>query len=88
MHKHVADLVSDVLQRNAANQLAFGSSAHGCAGAPIVRMLLHEAIAAFVRAPRVFTLDNAAGGVSWLDGFALRAPRALPAVVRNRGATR
>ena len=72
------------LQRNATGHLAFGSGPHGCAGATIVRMLLHEAIAAFVRAPRVFTLDHPASGVTWLDGFSLRAPRTLPAVVRER----
>lgn len=75
------------LQRAASAHLAFGAGAHGCVGAGIVRMLLHEAVAAFVRSSREFSVDASSGGVAWLDGFALRAPRAIPTIVRERRAT-
>jgi cytochrome P450 len=76
------------LRRSASGHLAFGAGTHGCVGASIVRLLLHEAMAAFVRAPRTFALiDPDDGGVTWLDGFALRAPRAIPVIVRERTAT-
>jgi len=72
------------LHRSASGHLAFGAGTHGCVGASLVRLLLHEAIAAFVRAPRTFALtDPYGGGVTWLDGFALRAPRGIPAVTRE-----
>lgn len=71
------------VQRNATGHVAFGSGPHVCAGAPIVRMLLHEAIAAFVRAPLAFALANNDGGVTWIDGFALRAPRSIPTTVQQ-----
>jgi len=76
------------LQRSASGHLAFGAGTHGCVGASIVRLLLHEAIAAFVRAPRTFALtDPDGGGVTWLDGFALRAPRGIPAVTQEATAS-
>lgn len=71
------------LQRTAKGHLAFGAGTHGCVGAAVVRMVLQEAIAAFVRAPRAFALDAADGhSVTWLDGFAFRAPRTIPTMVR------
>lgn len=75
------------LQRADSTHLAFGAGAHGCVGASIVRMLLHQAIAAFVRSAREFALDASDDGVAWLHGFSLRAPRAIPTVVRERRAT-
>ena len=75
------------LQRSASGHLAFGAGTHGCVGASIVRLLLHEAMAAFVRAPRTFALIDPDGGdVTWLDGFALRAPRSVPTMARDRTA--
>ena len=66
------------VQRAFSGHLAFGAGAHGCVGASIVRMLLGEAIAAFVTSPRRLTLADVDGtAVTWLDGFALRAPRRL-----------
>ncbi len=74
------------VQRTPAAHLAFGAGVHGCVGAQIVRMLLQEAIAAFVRSPRDVALDTRDGlRVAWLDGFALRAPKSVPVVVRARG---
>ncbi|WP_309672673.1 cytochrome P450 [Gemmatimonas sp.] len=75
------------VQRAEFGHLAFGAGAHRCVGAGIVRILLHEAIAAFVRSAREFELDASDGGVAWLHGFALRAPRAIPTIVRERRAT-
>ncbi|QJR35776.1 cytochrome P450 [Gemmatimonas groenlandica] len=76
------------VQRVESGHLAFGAGAHGCVGAGIVRMLLHEAIAAFVRSPREFDLDASDGGsVKWLDGFAMRPLRAIPTIVRERRAS-
>ena len=76
------------LQRAESGHLAFGAGAHGCVGASMVCMLLQESIAAFARSSRAFELDARDGaGVLWLDGFALRAPRAVPTVVRERRAT-
>lgn len=76
------------LQRTATGHLAFGAGAHGCVGAGIVRMLLHEVVGAFVRGARTFDVDDSEGdSVTWLDGFALRAPRTIPVIVRERTAT-
>ncbi|WP_310570672.1 cytochrome P450 [Gemmatimonas sp.] len=76
------------VQRAESGHLAFGAGAHGCVGAGIVRMLLHEAIAAFVRSSREFELDVRDGaGVTWLNGFALLVPRAIPTVMRERRAS-
>ncbi|WP_411282486.1 cytochrome P450 [Gemmatimonas sp.] len=76
------------VQRAEPRHLAFGVGAHGCVGAGVVRLLLQEAIAAFVRSSREFDLDERDGvGVTWLDGFALRAPRSIPTIVRERRAT-
>jgi cytochrome P450 len=71
------------LQRSASGHVAFGAGTHGCVGASIVRLLLQESMAAFVRTPRTFVLTDPDGAhVTWLDGFALRAPRAVPTIVR------
>jgi cytochrome P450 len=76
------------LQRSASGHLAFGAGTHGCVGASIVRLLLHEAMAAFVRVPRTFTLTAPdGGGVTWLDGFALCAPRSIAVDVREAAAS-
>jgi cytochrome P450 len=72
------------VQRAESAHLAFGAGAHGCVGAGIVRMLLHEIVAAFVCSSRALDLDARDGAdVTWLDGFALRAPRSLPVMVRE-----
>lgn len=67
------------VERPLSGHLALGSGAHGCAGASLVRMLLVESIAAFVASPRTCALSDGAA-VTWLDGFALRAPRTVPVI--------
>ncbi len=76
------------VQRAESGHLAFGAGAHGCVGAGIVRMLLHEAVTAFVCSSHEFDLGApGGGGATWLDGFALRAPRTIPTVARERRVT-
>ena len=76
------------VQRPLSGHLAFGAGVHGCVGAPIVRMMLLEAIAAFVASPHRFTLTDSDGtAVTWLDGFALRAPQRVP-VIASTGTPR
>ena len=76
------------VQRSGSGHLAFGAGVHGCVGASLVRMVLQEALAAFVRAPREFVLDERTGGdFACIDGSSLRAPRDVPFVVRDATAT-
>lgn len=76
------------VQRAESGHLALGAGAHGCVGGSIVRMMLRECVATFVLSAREFDLDDPDGGsVTWLDGFALRAPSSIPTTVRARRAT-
>lgn len=72
------------VQRSGSGHLAFGAGVHGCVGASLVRMVLQESIAAFVRTSREFVLyDRDGAGVTWLNGFASRSPRSIPTIVRG-----
>lgn len=72
------------VRRSGSGHLAFGAGVHGCVGASLVRMVLQESIAAFVRTSREFELhDRDGAGVTWLNGFASRSPRSIPTIVRE-----
>ncbi len=69
------------LRRTPTANLAFGSGAHGCAGAVLVRMLLAEAVQAVVEVSA--SISFVPRDVRWLDGVAMRAPEILPVAWRR-----
>jgi len=67
-------------RRGAPGHLAFGGGLHSCFGAPLIRMAAAVATRALLD-----TTDavESSGPVEWIGGFAIRAPRSLPAVLRR-----
>jgi cytochrome P450 len=64
--------------RSGPPHLTFGRGSHRCAGASVVRMAVTVATAALLETGSSIV---SAGPVEWLDGFAIRAPVSLPAVL-------
>jgi cytochrome P450 len=66
------------LARDASGHVAFGRGSHSCVGAPVVRLAVEIATNALLEASEghVGVRD-----VQWLDGFAIRAPVSLTAVL-------
>lgn len=71
--------------REAGGQVGLGRGMHPCAGASIVRMALAASTNALLLA--IDDLELAAS-VSWLDGFAMRTPSALPVVLHHDASSR
>lgn len=66
--------------RDASAQLSLGRGAHACVGGSIVR----EALAAATRAMLPVLREATVVDVSWMEGFAIRAPTSLRLAVRLR----
>jgi cytochrome P450 len=60
--------------------LAFGRGVHSCAGAQAIRQAMSIATIALLAQPVDIEL---AGQVSWMGGFAIRAPSSLPVLLRT-----
>jgi hypothetical protein len=71
-----------LLDRRPNPHLAFGAGAHACAGASVVRAALVAATAALLRGTAAVEVSEP---TTWIDGFAIRAPASLPAVVCRAG---
>ncbi len=69
------------LGESARAHLAFGRGAHGCPGAPVIRLALAVATDALLS-----TADDVTrlGDAERIDGFAISVPLALPVVLRRR----
>jgi cytochrome P450 len=59
--------------------LAFGRGVHSCAGAQAIRQAVASATTALLAQPVNIEL---AGEVTWMGGFAIRAPSSLPVLLR------
>lgn len=68
------------LDREVRDHVAFGGGPHSCSGARLTRAAAVAATAALLRTTAAIEL---AGPVQWIDGFAIRAPASLPAVLRR-----
>jgi hypothetical protein len=68
------------LDRAARDHHAFGGGAHACSGARLVRAAALTATDALLRTTDTIEL---LAPVTWIDGFAIRAPASLPAVLRR-----
>jgi cytochrome P450 len=66
------------LRRTAKDHVAFGRGAHACSGAGLVRLATAVATEALLGAAESVEL---AGPVHWIDGFAIRVPASLIAVL-------
>lgn len=66
--------------RVARDHLAFGAGAHACAGARLIRSAAALATDALLRTTDAIEL---VGPVTWVDGFAIRAPASLHALLRR-----
>ena len=66
--------------RNAGEHLAFGGGAHSCAGARLIRVAVAVATGALLRTTDAVELT---GPVEWINGFAIRAPASLRALLRR-----
>ncbi len=67
-------------QRASGEHFVFGGGLHACSGARLVRMAAGIATDALLRTADAVELT---GRVDWIDGFAIRAPASLPAVLRR-----
>lgn len=67
------------LQRGGGGHVGLGRGMHPCAGAAIVRLALGVATSALLDVAEDITL---AAPVTWLDGFAIRAPTSLRIVLQ------
>jgi len=77
------------LERPAAGHLALGAGTHRCAGSTLVQFALSVVTAALIRGTQDVRLaDDADARIAWLDGFTMRAPRTLPAIVRREDGAR
>jgi cytochrome P450 len=66
--------------RGGNGHLAFGKGAHACAGAHLIRLATSSATGALLASTSAIEL---AGEVGWVGGFAIRAPGALPVIIRR-----
>jgi cytochrome P450 len=66
--------------RRDVRHVAFGGGAHSCVGAGLIRQTVAHATEALLRSTRNIELH---GPVKWIDGFAIRAPIALDAVLTH-----
>jgi cytochrome P450 len=66
------------LARDASGHVAFGRGSHSCVGAPVVRLAVEIATNALLEASEGYV---GVTDVQWLDGFAIRAPVRLTAVL-------
>jgi cytochrome P450 len=69
------------LRRRGARHLAFGAGPHACIGAPLVRMAAAVATGALFEN---FTSVELSGAIEWRDSFAIRAPVALPVLLKRQ----
>jgi cytochrome P450 len=67
--------------RGTAEHLAFGAGVHSCSGARLTRIAVAVGTEALLRTTDAVELT---GPVEWMNGFAIRAPASLPAVLRRR----
>lgn len=67
------------LRRGSGGHVGLGRGMHPCAGAAMVRLALGVATSALLDVAEEMTL---AAPVTWLDGFAIRAPTSLCVVLR------
>jgi hypothetical protein len=67
--------------RRTGQHLAFGGGLHTCSGARLIRMAVGIATDALLSTTDAVELT---GPVEWIGGYAIRAPAALPAVLRRR----
>ena len=70
------------LRRPAPRHLAFGSGAHACIGAPLIRRAAAIATAAF---PRGFDAAELTEPIEWRGGFAIARPAGLRVRLRRDG---
>jgi len=66
--------------RGGNGHLAFGKGAHACAGAHLIRLATSIATGALLASTSAMELG---GEVGWVGGFAIRAPGALPVIIRR-----
>ena len=66
--------------RGAAGHLAFGKGAHACAGAQLIRLAASIATRALLSSASAIELN---GDITWIGGFAIRAPASLPVILRR-----